>query len=206
MERLKRLKDQDAGCHLQVSAEVPVSIRIKDIYGNTESIKARADWALGYGPSKSETGAILLVVEAKPLEPAPVGMPQLLVCMAAVQDARPNRINRKSVFGMLTDSHEFRFAYLDQDRKFFRSEWFMWAKRQDKILAYIDMMLISAIESSPQTPPPQRNNRTIYHHSDIEDWEWRFGDEADDETVEEQNEEEDQEDQSWDVVQAGGSA
>ena len=82
MDRLRHLEDRDAHHRLQVSAEVPVSIRIRDVYGNSEIVKGRADWALGYGTEKSDTGAILLIVEAKPYESAAVGMPQLLVCMA----------------------------------------------------------------------------------------------------------------------------
>ncbi|KAL2058435.1 hypothetical protein ABVK25_001163 [Lepraria finkii] len=103
MDRLRQLEDRDTHHRLQVSAEVPVAIRVKDIYGNDQMVKGRADWALGYGADKSETGAILLIVEAKPYESAPIGMPQLLVYMAAVHKARQNRVN-KSVFGMVSDS------------------------------------------------------------------------------------------------------
>lgn len=84
MDRLRHLEDKDSHRCLQVSAEVPVSIRVKDIYGDTELVRGRADWALGYVTEKSDTGSILLVVEAKPYEQAPLGMPQLLVYMAAV--------------------------------------------------------------------------------------------------------------------------
>ena len=99
MDRLRHLEDKDAHKRLQVSAEVPMSIRIKDTYGNNEMVKGRADWAIGYGTEKSDTGAILLVVEAKPYESAAVGMPQLLVYMAAVHEARVNRINLLCYFG-----------------------------------------------------------------------------------------------------------
>ena len=119
IDRLRQLEDRDAHHRLQVSAEVPVAIRVKDIYGNDEIVKGRADWAIGYGADKNDTGAILLIVEAKPYESAPIGMPQLLVYMAAVHKARQNRVS-KSVFGMVSDSKEFRFAFLDEKKKFFR--------------------------------------------------------------------------------------
>lgn len=126
MDRLNNLKDDSAAHRLQVSANVSVSIRVQDVYGNEEIVKGRADWALGYGTTKNDTGAILLVVEAKAADAASIGLPQLLVYMAAVQHARKYRINQ-SVFGMLTDSDMFRFAFLDQNAKLFVSEPLIWA-------------------------------------------------------------------------------
>ena len=157
MDRLRYLEDHDSHHRLQVSAEVPVSIRIQNIYGNTEIVKSRADWALGYGADKSDTGSILLVVEAKPYESAPVGMPQLLVYMAAVHEARQDRVNT-SVFGMVFDSKEFRFCFLNGQKKFFTTGPFTWVTRQSTIIAYIDMMLMNAIESSPHTIPHKKDN------------------------------------------------
>lgn len=88
------MEDKDSHCRLQASTEVPVTIRTQNIYGNIEMVNGRADWALGCGSDKDDIRAILLVVEAKPYEPAPVGMPQLLIYMVAVQEARQNRINK----------------------------------------------------------------------------------------------------------------
>lgn len=66
MDRLRHSEGKDSRHWLQISAEVPVSIRIKDVYGNHEMVKGRAEWTLGYGTDKNDTGPILLVVEAKP--------------------------------------------------------------------------------------------------------------------------------------------
>ena len=188
MDRLRHLEDRDTHHRLQVSAEVPVSIRIKDIYGNNEIVKGKADWALGYGANKSDTGAILLVVEAKPYESAAVGMPQLLVYMAAVYEARQNRINR-SVFGMVSDSKEFRFSFLDEKKKLFTTRPFTWLSEQSTIIAYIDMMLINAIESSPHTTPQKKNNQTILKYPEFLERQWRFGSESDDGVIEDMAEE-----------------
>ncbi|MCJ1377783.1 hypothetical protein MMC17_000879 [Xylographa soralifera] len=152
IDRLNHLADRDAYNRLRVSAEVPVSIRIQNIYGNDEVMKGRADWALSYGVSKNETGSILLVVEAKPYDFAPIEMPQLLVYMAAVYEEQRDRVNR-SVFGMVSDSKEFRFSFLIEKKKLFVSKPFVWLHDQPTIISYIDMMLISAIESSPHTAP-----------------------------------------------------
>lgn len=135
MDRLRHLEDKDPHRRLRASAEVPVSIRIQDIYGNSKMVKDRADQALGYGTDKSDTGAILLVVEAKPYESAPVGMPQLLIYMAAVHEARQNRINN-SVFGMISDSKEFRFCSLNQQNRLFTSRTYIWTIEQSIIIAY----------------------------------------------------------------------
>ena len=179
IDRLRHLEDKDAHHRLQVSAEVPMSIQVKDIYGNEEIIKGRADWALGYGTNKLNTGAILLIVEAKPYESAAVGMPQLLIYMAAVYEARKDRVN-KSVFGMLSDCKEFRFAFLDENKKFFVTESFAWVTKQSTIIAYLDMVLTNAIESSPHTTPQKENNRTILKYPDFLERQWRFGTQLDD--------------------------
>ena len=202
LDRLKKLKDHGAARRLHVSAEVPVSVHAKDAYGNDQLVRGRANWALGYGVTKSDTGAILLMVEAKPFESAAVGMPQLLVYMAAVQDACHDRVNR-SVFGMSTDSVDFRFAFLDENRKLWVSEPLMWASDQDLIIAFIDRILIDAIESSPHTTSQKRNNRTIHNYRKFLGRKWNFGDDADDEESENEEEEEGREDGSWDVVEDG---
>ena len=189
VDRLRHLEDRDAHHRLQVSAEVPISIRVKDVYGNDEIVKGRTDWAMGYGVDKSDTGAILLIVEAKPYESAAVGMPQLVVYMAAVYEARRHRVNR-SVFGMLSDSREFRFSLLDEKKKLFTSRPFTWVSDQSAIIAHIDMMLISAIESSPHTTPTKLNNRTIHRHSEFLRTQWVFGNESGDQEAEDEGEEE----------------
>lgn len=116
MDRLRYLEDNDSHHPLQVSVEVPASIRIQDIYGNSEIIKGRADWVFGYGTDESHTGSIILVVETKPYESAPVGIPQLVLCMAAAHEARQDRVD-SSVFRMVSDSKEFRFCFLNGQKK-----------------------------------------------------------------------------------------
>ena len=183
-----------------------MSLRITDIYGNHEIVKGRADWAVGYGANKSDTGAILLVVEAKPYDAAAIGMPQLLVYMAAVQKARQER-NNKSVFGMVSDGNEFRFAFLDEQKKLFISKLFIWVVEKSTIIAYIDMMLTSAIESSPHTTPQKKNNRTIRKYPEYLEKQWDFGTQSDDRETEEagrdqqeQEEEEEEEEEDHDTV------
>jgi hypothetical protein len=58
---------------------VPLSVKIQDIDGKPELIKGRADWVLGYGKDKINTGSFLIVIEAKPHGNASIGLPQMLV-------------------------------------------------------------------------------------------------------------------------------
>lgn len=157
----------------QLSNDVPISIRIWDNYGNGEVVQGRADWALGYGTDKSHTGDIFLVVEAKPYEPAPVGMPQLLICMAAVQEATQDPIIR-NVRGMISDGKEFRFCVLNQGKKFFTSRPYLWAIEQSAIIAHIDMMLLIIKNCSPDTTTYKENNRTAFKYPELSDRQWKF--------------------------------
>ena len=74
----------DVSCRLLLSAEVPVSVKYVDEHGKPILLKGLADWALGYGTDKRDTGSLLIIVEAKPAGNASVGMPQMLVYMAAI--------------------------------------------------------------------------------------------------------------------------
>ena len=200
-DRLRHLEDRDAHHHLQISAEVPVSIHTKDFYGNNEIVKGRVDWALGYGAKKSNTGAVLLVVEAKPYNSAAVGMPQLLVYMAGVHEARARQKQvNKSVYGVVSDSKEFRFAFLNEKKKFFTSEPYLWLTKQSTIIAYIDMMLINAIESSPHTIPQKKNNKIIHQYPEYLESQWKFGVDSDDGGAEDQEDDSDM----VDVLNIGG--
>lgn len=212
MDRLCHLEDRDSYHRLQVTAEIPVKIRIKNLYGNEEMIKGRADWALGYGANKTDTGALLIVAEAKPYASAAVGLPQLLVYMAAVFEARKDRINQ-SVFGMLSDSRAFSFAFLDDQKKLFTTKWFIWTVEESTIIGYLDMMLLSAIESSPHTTPQKHQNRTLLLYPKILGNKWQFGEameedygkEKEEGKVEEEEEEEGEDDDKVvDVVKLDG--
>ena len=202
LDRLEHLEDEEAHRQLHLSAEIPVYITAKDIYGQDTMLKGRADWALGYDKGKSNTSAFLLVVEAKHLGAETAGMPQLLVYMAAVQKARQAREN-KSVFGMLSDSRMYTFAFLSQHKKFFITQSLQWALNKDTIIRCIDTMLRDAIESSPHTTPQKTSNKTLCRYEKYLKQQWRFGlnpggtDESEPEEVSRDMEED--EDETYDV-------
>ena len=184
MDRLRNLQDQDAHHLLLLSAEVQVNIKVKDLDGKDEIIRGRADWALGYGRDKNETGSILLVAEAKGPGKAFVGLPQLMVYMAAVHESRRSRINN-NVFGMLADAGKFQFAFLDRTKKLFVSNLFKWSSQKSTILAYIDTILLDAIHSSPHTTLTKIRNTNLRNYPRYLKRQWKFGGESEDEADEE---------------------
>jgi hypothetical protein len=178
---------------------VPVSVNTEDQFGNPELIKGRADWVLGYGKTKANTGSILMIVEAKAIGSASIGLAQMLVYMAAVYEARRGHTNN-SVFGMLSDSEEFRFAFLDSNKKFHDSRPLIWKYDQQAIISYIDAMLLDAIQSSPHTTPTKIQNKNLLRYPQYLKGKWAFGDNAE---AEVEAEADIDEDDIVDVVKVG---
>jgi hypothetical protein len=177
LDRLEKLKGQDSHYTLRLKPEVNISVTLDGAYGAREIIQGRMDWALNYETGRRvNPGTILIVWEAKRSGRAAIGLPQLLVYMAGVLEARHDRTNQ-SVFGMLSDSGTFIFAFLDHERKFYKSEPYAWASRQSTILAYIDAILLDAIQSSRHTTPTKTGNATLRSYQRYLKTRWRFGEE-----------------------------
>ncbi len=121
-----------------------MSVKYVDERDKPILLKGRADWALDYGTDKRNTGSLIIIVEAKPAGNALVGMPQMLVYMAAVQEARRDRTN-KTVFGMLSDSTCYTFACLDNNKRLLISRVLQWPFDRQAILRHIDHILLDAI-------------------------------------------------------------
>lgn len=136
-DRLKCLHDNDAEKHLNWFPEVTLSVKSKL---HNFLIQGKADWCLAYGNLKAALQTALIVLSVSSLfrhrvseltptreakKPGAVQsvLPQLIIYLAAVQDSRKEskKIN-SSVFGLITDSEEYRFAWLDEDRNLFVSE------------------------------------------------------------------------------------
>ena len=132
------------------------------------------DWALNYEATKP--GSILVVWEAKRVGQATAGLPQLLIYMAGVLESRRDRLNQ-TVFGMLSDSGTFQFAFLDDKKKFYTSKIYTWASDRSTILAYIDAILLDAIQSSPHTTPTKTANSTLRNCQRYLKGRWVFGEE-----------------------------
>ena len=180
LDRLESLQDQYGHYLLQLDPGVNISVTTDGADNNKEIIQGRMDWALNYDAKKS--GSILIVWEAKRLGLAASGLPQLLVYMTGVLQSRRDRINQ-TVWGMLSDSGTFQFAFLDDKKKFYTSHLYRWATYQSTILAYIDVILFDAIQSSPHTIPTKTGNATLRNYQRYLKTRWRFGEEPEDEAV-----------------------
>ena len=177
---MRSLEDQHSHHLLKISPEVNISVTIDSADDTEEIIQGRMDWALNYDVKKP--GSILVIWEAKRHGQGTAGLSQLLVYMAGVLHARQDRINQ-TVFGMLSDADTFRFAYLDEKRKFYVSDHYRWPKHKSVILAYIDAILLDAIHSSPHTSPIKTANSIIRNYQRYLKRRWKFGDKPEDEVV-----------------------
>lgn len=154
-DRLELLNDSFAAKHLKVAAKVSMQVSTKD----SRKISGRADWALGYMDEKDKLQEMLVVIEAKSRGILGVAIPQLLIYLAGIQDARATaeKVNT-TVFGIATDSDQFIFAILQGDRKAYVSKPVDWIEETDLVISFLDCILQNAIESSP---PIRTNNKTI---------------------------------------------
>ncbi|KAL4870588.1 hypothetical protein BDV12DRAFT_165858 [Aspergillus spectabilis] len=173
-DRLKCLDDINAERHLNWFPEVTLSVKSKL---HNFLIQGRADWCLAYGSSKAALQTALIVLEAKKPGAAQSALPQLIIYLAAVQDSRKEskKIN-SSVFGLITDSEEYRFAWLDENRNLFVSETYLWVTKKVRIIQWIDRILRDSIEASPHTTPVKTANTAIHAYRSHVNQGYQFGD------------------------------
>lgn len=180
VDRLNQLKDMNSSRRLILSVEVPVSIKYIDERSKPILLKGHVDWALGYGTDERNTGSLLIVVEAKSAGNASVGMPQMLIYMAAIQNARTDRTNR-TVFGMLSDGRYYTFAFLDNNKRFFISRILQWLFDRQTILKHIDRILFDALQSFSHTTSMKFNNSIIFEYNRYLRGSWNLGPDSSDE-------------------------
>jgi hypothetical protein len=178
-DRLERLQDQHTLFHLRLSSEISISANSCD---TGRKIAGRVDWALNY-ETPNQSGSILIVIEAKKIGNASIGLAQLVVYMVGVLESRHHRLNQ-SVFGMLSDSGTFQFAFLDQNKKLYLTAPFAWDWHQSAILAYIDAILLDAIRPNPPTTPTKIGNRSLNNYRRYLEERWLFGDGSEDKAKE----------------------
>lgn len=170
--RLEHLDDVGANKHLHVAAEVDIQVKARDPKAvdpsvNTKVIiKGCADWMIEYALSKKSLSSKLIIIEAKRDGGSSGGVAQLICYLAGVQEARveDDKTNQQ-VFGILTDSSEFRFAFLNESRQMFLSDPLLWRSNAPHIVTYIDHILRKAIESSPHTTPLKDKNRQLLNYT-----------------------------------------
>ena len=190
-DRLKCLHNNDAEKHLNWFPKVTLSVKSKL---HNFLIQGRADRCLAYGSSKAALQTALIVLSVSSLfrqrvsELTPVreakkpgavqsALPQLIIYLAAVQDSRKEskKIN-SSVFGLITDSEEYRFAWLDENRNLFVSEAHLWVTKKVKIIQWIDNILRDSIKASPHVTPVKTANTAIHAYRSHVNQHFQFGD------------------------------
>jgi hypothetical protein len=115
-------------------------------------------------------------------------LPQLIIYLAAIQDARKRAGKKfKSAFGLITDGSWFQFAFLDDSRKLFVSRVKEWVSDKMEIIKWIDKILEDAIKASPRTSPTQKPIMDPKTYEAELRWWYMFGLDSDDEDLVEVN-------------------
>jgi ketosteroid isomerase-like protein len=164
LDRLHHLADAGAMERLRLYPEADMDF----VCGNTH-VTGRADWLLCHEDPRYAIESTLIAIEAKRSYDFNSGGPQMAVYLAAVQASRANIPKFNSIaFGITTDCTNFKFWFLDSERRLYSSTTFDWRIDQAKIIAWIDKMLVDAIEASFLTTP------TLQRNVSLRNWERNF--------------------------------
>ncbi|QKX57432.1 uncharacterized protein TRUGW13939_04544 [Talaromyces rugulosus] len=161
-DRLEQLEDSKSEHCLNWFPKMTLSVKSEPL---NKLIQGRAGNCLAYGKQKSDLHTALIVLEAKNPGLVSIALPQLIVYLAAVQDSRKESTKINScVFGLITDSDKYEFAYLDEDRNLFVSNTYKWASQKLHIIQLVDKVLKDSIEATPHTTPVKTGNKTIHNY------------------------------------------
>ncbi len=105
-----------------------------------------------------------------------IGMPQLIVYLAAVWEARENKNNR-TVFGILSNADGYWFACFDNSKNLSISKQLVWRDDKKEILAHLDTILRDFIESFSHTTSSRHRNAALHNYSPYLLRSWQFGEE-----------------------------
>ncbi|KAA8643587.1 hypothetical protein EYZ11_009491 [Aspergillus tanneri] len=177
-DRLELLDDTAAAKQLKVVAEVQMDV-LAEYRSIHTRISGRADWTLGYMDEKDNLQEMLVVIEAKARGNIVAALPQLLIYLAGIQDARSMaKKTNKTVFGVATDSDQFIFAILKENRNAFVSKALDWLEEKELIVSFLDNILQDAIESSPHTTRVRIGNKKIKQFEQALGKTYMFGDQG----------------------------
>ncbi|KAK9235287.1 hypothetical protein V1525DRAFT_427942 [Lipomyces kononenkoae] len=195
-DRLELLDNRYAAQHLKIVPEVQMEIPTN----HHRKICGRADWTLGYMDEKDRLQVMLVVVEAKARGNIGASLPQLLIYLAGIQNARCTADkDSRTVFGVATDSGQFIFAILQGNRKAFASKALDWLDDKDLIVSFLDHILKDAIESSPHTIPTRTESKRIKNFEPSLGTTYTFGNQGNDDTGTDDNDF-----RTWNVVEING--
>ncbi|KAJ5534457.1 hypothetical protein N7527_000711 [Penicillium freii] len=156
LDRLNHLCDRGALERLQLYPEVDVNLLLGDTY-----VTGRADWLLCHDDPEYGIDSTLIAIEAKRSHEFSSSDSQIAMYLAAIQASRAKSKVHAIAFGIATDSNQFRFWFMNSERRLFSSMVFDWRIHKAKIIAWVDKMLAEAIEASPLTTPTLRRNVSL---------------------------------------------
>jgi hypothetical protein len=156
LDRLNHLSDRGALERLQLHPEVDVDLLQGETY-----VTGRADWLLCHDDPQYGIDSTLIAIEAKRSHEFSSADSQIAMYLATIQASRAKSKIHAIAFGIATDSNQFRFWFMDSERRLFSSMAFEWRFHKAKIIVWVDKMLAGAIEASPLTTPTLRRNVSL---------------------------------------------
>ncbi|OJJ63451.1 hypothetical protein ASPSYDRAFT_234953 [Aspergillus sydowii CBS 593.65] len=124
-------------------------------------IQGRVDFALWYG-SREDVETNMVVVEAKRLDEADLGVPQAIIYMARKQAGRTNW----PIYGIATDSWDWHFLRLDPNGVV--SKHFMdWRRDPIEVVSWIHKIMDQAACLTPVSSQTLSRQPTVEESSDL---------------------------------------
>ncbi|PGG97367.1 hypothetical protein AJ79_09240 [Helicocarpus griseus UAMH5409] len=137
---------------LSLKYETELSFQVTD-HGTKKLLVGKADYSLWYDATET-MGANLVVVEAKAKFYAGSAVPQLIAYMGIVHRIRKlNRKQNSAVYGIASDSLEFRFYFINNESKLHKSRVYFWETDATDIVSFIRLIVRAAVNQSPTTTP-----------------------------------------------------
>ncbi|EGE06898.1 hypothetical protein TEQG_05951 [Trichophyton equinum CBS 127.97] len=124
-----------------------------EVQGRRKMLVGKADYTLWYNAQET-MGTNLIVLEAKRKHYAGTAVPQLIAYMGIVH--RQRKLAGKTnavVYGIASDSSEFRFWRIDNDSELRKSHVYDWECHATDIVSFIRFIIRAAILESPSTTP-----------------------------------------------------
>ena len=127
---------------------VSVSSILSASHASHVLVRGEVEYVVAFGHDKKRIGSVFLISTAKASQDIETDFNQLLLSMALVQRASERKACN-TVYGLWTDSHKYRFAYLDGQRNSFVTPILPWTSQKTVIIAYFDQILVEILDSAP---------------------------------------------------------
>ena len=194
VHRLGHLEAEFSARKVSLAFEVSLTAYGEDKYDKSIRVKGRSDWTIRYGDRRKKSDIRLLAVKTKGERATFIGMPQLIIYMTVVHQARrKSKKENTTIYGILSDGVNWWFAILTHQGKLhltYRA--LVLFGEENLVLNYVDQILLHAIRSSEHTTLVKDDDKIIRYHNRFLRKTWNLGiDPADRKEEKEEQEEED---------------